>query len=52
LHHVDPDVAGFREEFDSEPWLIDRDAWLIIQPDVIEGRRLERRPGLPRHQRP
>ena len=45
LQHVDPDVADFREEFDSEPWVLDRDAWLVIQPYVIEGRRLARRAG-------
>lgn len=41
LHHVDPDAADFRERFDSAPWLAaDRDAWLVIQPFAIEGRRL------------
>ena len=30
-----------REHFDSEPWLLaDRDAWLIIEPLVVTGRRL------------
>ena len=41
LHHVDPDAADFRARFDSEPWLAtERDAWLIIQPFAISGRRL------------
>jgi nitroimidazol reductase NimA-like FMN-containing flavoprotein (pyridoxamine 5'-phosphate oxidase superfamily) len=42
LHHVDPDVADFRERFDSHPWLTaERDAWMIIEPFSIEGRRLQ-----------
>ena len=41
LHHVDPDAGGFRERFDPQPWLDnDRDAWLIIEPFSITGRRL------------
>jgi len=41
LHHVDPDAADFRGRFDPHPWLIDeRDAWLIIDPFAISGRRL------------
>lgn len=41
LHHVDPDAAGFRERFDPAPWLTDeRDAWLVIEPFFISGRRL------------
>ena len=41
LHHVDPDAADFRERFDPEPWILaDRDAWLIVEPFVITGRRL------------
>ena len=43
LQHVDPDAADFAVHHDSEPWVLDRDAWLIIQPYVIEGRRLEQR---------
>ena len=40
-HHVDPDAAGFRERFDPEPWIVaDRDAWLIVDPFSITGRRL------------
>ena len=41
LHHVDPDAAGFRERFDPEPWILtERDAWLVIDPFAITGRRL------------
>jgi nitroimidazol reductase NimA-like FMN-containing flavoprotein (pyridoxamine 5'-phosphate oxidase superfamily) len=41
LHHVDPDAASFRERFDSHPWLTsERDAWLIIEPFAVTGRRL------------
>jgi nitroimidazol reductase NimA-like FMN-containing flavoprotein (pyridoxamine 5'-phosphate oxidase superfamily) len=41
LHHVDPDAADFRERFDPEPWLTDeRDAWMVVQPFWIGGRRL------------
>ena len=41
LHHVDPDAAGFSERFDPRPWFDDeRDAWLIIEPFSITGRRL------------
>jgi hypothetical protein len=43
LHHVDADAADFRGRFDSEPWLADRDAWMLIEPFRIEGRRLEAR---------
>ena len=41
LHNVDVDAAAFRERFDPEPWLAaDRDAWLVIEPFAITGRRL------------
>jgi nitroimidazol reductase NimA-like FMN-containing flavoprotein (pyridoxamine 5'-phosphate oxidase superfamily) len=41
LHHVVPDAAGFRERFDPEPWILaDRDAWLIVEPFAVTGRRL------------
>lgn len=41
LHHVDPDAADFRERFDPEPWILaDRDAWLVIEPFAISGRKL------------
>ena len=39
LHHINSAVAG--ERFDSEPWLAaERDAWLMIEPLEISGRRL------------
>ncbi len=41
LHHVDPDAADFRERFDPEPWIVaERDAWRIVEPFSITGRRL------------
>jgi nitroimidazol reductase NimA-like FMN-containing flavoprotein (pyridoxamine 5'-phosphate oxidase superfamily) len=41
LHHVRPDSGGFAERFDPRPWVdSDRDAWLIIEPFSITGRRL------------
>jgi hypothetical protein len=41
LHHVNPVAGGFGERFDPGPWLDDeRDAWLIIEPFSITGRRL------------
>jgi nitroimidazol reductase NimA-like FMN-containing flavoprotein (pyridoxamine 5'-phosphate oxidase superfamily) len=42
LQHVNPD-AGFAQRFDSQPWLLEaRDAWLVIEPTAISGRRLQR----------
>jgi len=41
LQHVDPDAADFSGRFNSEPWVVDRESWMIIQPYRIEGRRLE-----------
>jgi nitroimidazol reductase NimA-like FMN-containing flavoprotein (pyridoxamine 5'-phosphate oxidase superfamily) len=41
LHHVRPDTGRFAERFDPRPWMdSDRDAWLIIEPYSITGRRL------------
>lgn len=41
LHRVDSDAAGFQERFDPQPWIIaERDAWLIVEPFAITGRRL------------
>jgi nitroimidazol reductase NimA-like FMN-containing flavoprotein (pyridoxamine 5'-phosphate oxidase superfamily) len=41
LHHVHPDTGHFAERFDPEPWMeSNRDAWLIIEPFSISGRRL------------
>jgi hypothetical protein len=46
LQPVNPDVAGFRERFDPDPWIAtERDAWLIVEPVAITGRRLENRRG-------
>ena len=46
LHHVDPDAADFRERFDSHPWLTaERDAWMVIQPFWISGRRVRTASG-------
>ena len=39
LARVDPEAAGFRERFDSQPWLaVERDSWLVIEPFSITGR--------------
>jgi uncharacterized protein len=41
LHEIDADAAGIRERFDSQPWInAERDAWLLIEPFAITGRRL------------
>ena len=41
LHHVRPDIGDFAERFDPQPWMeSERDAWLIIEPFSITGRRL------------
>jgi nitroimidazol reductase NimA-like FMN-containing flavoprotein (pyridoxamine 5'-phosphate oxidase superfamily) len=40
LAHVDPDAAGYRERFDSVPWVPARDVWLAIEPFSITGREL------------
>jgi hypothetical protein len=41
LNRIDETVPTIRELFDSEPWIThDRDAWLIIEPFTITGRRL------------
>lgn len=38
---INPDAAGFRERFDSAPWLAtERDSWLVIEPFSITGREL------------
>jgi nitroimidazol reductase NimA-like FMN-containing flavoprotein (pyridoxamine 5'-phosphate oxidase superfamily) len=42
LHRVDPDAAEFRQRFDPQPWITEhRDAWLVIDPFSITGRRVE-----------
>jgi nitroimidazol reductase NimA-like FMN-containing flavoprotein (pyridoxamine 5'-phosphate oxidase superfamily) len=41
LHEIDPATDDMRERFDSHPWITaERDAWLIIEPFAITGRRL------------
>jgi nitroimidazol reductase NimA-like FMN-containing flavoprotein (pyridoxamine 5'-phosphate oxidase superfamily) len=41
LHRVDTEAAAFRDSFDPEPWMsTERDAWLVIEPFAITGRRL------------
>jgi nitroimidazol reductase NimA-like FMN-containing flavoprotein (pyridoxamine 5'-phosphate oxidase superfamily) len=41
LHEIDADAAGMRERFDPHPWVTaERDAWLIIEPFAVTGRRL------------
>lgn len=41
LLHVDPSAADFAGRFDPDPWLEDdRDAWLIVEPFQISGRKL------------
>jgi pyridoxamine 5'-phosphate oxidase-like protein len=41
LHHLSPDLGPTYAMFDSEPWLTDRDSWLVIDPFLVTGRRLE-----------
>jgi nitroimidazol reductase NimA-like FMN-containing flavoprotein (pyridoxamine 5'-phosphate oxidase superfamily) len=41
LHEIDPDAAATRDCFDPHPWIAaERDAWLIIEPFAVTGRRL------------
>jgi hypothetical protein len=40
LLHATPTSAGFREGYDPESWLPDRDAWLLVDPWAISGREL------------
>lgn len=41
LQRVDPEAADVGARFDPEPWMdTERDAWLIIEPFTISGRRL------------
>lgn len=41
LHHVDADAADFRARFGPDTWLgAERDAWMVVQPFEITGRRL------------
>ena len=46
LNRIDETVPAIRELFDSGPWLTqDRDAWLIIEPYTVSGRRLTANEG-------
>lgn len=40
LHRVDEAAAEFGDRFDPEPWLAERDAWLVIEPVQVSGRRI------------
>jgi uncharacterized protein len=41
LERVDADAADFHARFDPEPWIAsERNAWLIVEPFAITGRRL------------
>ncbi len=40
VHHVDEAAAEFGDRFDPEPWLAERDAWLVIEPTRVTGRRI------------
>jgi len=40
-YRIDDESAAIRSQFDSDPWLAEeRDAWLLVQPFSITGRRL------------
>ena len=40
LLHATPTSAEFRERYDPDSWLADREAWLLIDPWAISGREL------------
>jgi pyridoxamine 5'-phosphate oxidase-like protein len=41
MQRVDSTAADFADRFDPSPWIVDeRDAWLVIEPFSITGRRL------------
>ncbi len=40
LLHTSPNSAGFRGRDDPEPWLAERDSWLLVDPWDIGGRDL------------
>ncbi len=40
LLHATPTSAEFRELYDPESWVADRESWLLIEPSVISGREL------------
>ena len=42
VHHLDVDASGVFAQFDPEPWLVaEQDSWLVIEPRVMTGRRLQ-----------
>jgi nitroimidazol reductase NimA-like FMN-containing flavoprotein (pyridoxamine 5'-phosphate oxidase superfamily) len=41
LHHLSPGLGPTYAMFENEPWLTDRDSWLVIDPFHVTGRRLE-----------
>ena len=42
LRHLDAHAPSVRAQFDPVPWMpAGRDAWLVIEPGEITGRRLE-----------
>jgi nitroimidazol reductase NimA-like FMN-containing flavoprotein (pyridoxamine 5'-phosphate oxidase superfamily) len=41
LHEINDAVPWVHDKFDSAPWLdAERDAWLVVEPNEITGRRL------------
>lgn len=40
LLHATPTSAEFRELYDPESWVADRESWLLVDPSVISGREL------------
>jgi nitroimidazol reductase NimA-like FMN-containing flavoprotein (pyridoxamine 5'-phosphate oxidase superfamily) len=40
LLHATPTSPEFRELYDPNPWLADRDSWLLVDPWEISGREL------------
>jgi nitroimidazol reductase NimA-like FMN-containing flavoprotein (pyridoxamine 5'-phosphate oxidase superfamily) len=40
MHHVDAASGDFARLHDAHPWLTARDAWLVIEPFSVSGRRL------------
>jgi uncharacterized protein len=40
LHHATDPSPEFRERYDPESWLTDRESWLLVDPWTITGREL------------
>jgi nitroimidazol reductase NimA-like FMN-containing flavoprotein (pyridoxamine 5'-phosphate oxidase superfamily) len=40
LLHATPTSSEFRELYDPDSWLDERDAWMLVEPLAISGRRL------------